>query len=112
MAKIGILNLYGNSGNKYQFEIYPIDAVFDQQPALYAVTRRYISSDGDNRHSVVYIGESDDISKSFVKHKKRDCFKQHEANCICIQLDSNKRSRLFKMKDLTDRINPRCNEIN
>jgi len=109
MAKIGTLNLYGNSGNKYQFEIYPIDTTFDPGPALYAITRRYVSADGENRHSVVFIGHSDDISRSFVKHKKRDCFKRHEANCICIQQDSIEKSRLFKVKDLTDRIKPRCN---
>lgn len=109
MEKIGILGLYGSSGKKYQFEIHPFGTELHEIPAVYAVTRRYAAEDGENRHSVIYIGRTDNLKKTFTNHKRRSCFIENEANCLCILQDNDIGSRKKKVKDLTDRIKPKCN---
>lgn len=110
MEKIGILALYGSSGKKYQFEIHPFGTELHDIPAVYVVTRRYVAEDGENRHSIIYIGRTDNLLKAFTNHKRKICFKENGANCLCILVDDNQKSRTWKVKDLTDRIRPKCNE--
>lgn len=110
MEKIGVLGLYGNSGTKYQFEIHPFGTELKEIPAVYAVTRRYISEDNEYRHSVLYIGRTDNLIKTFTNHKRKICFKENEANCLGIHSDENLQSRKRKANDLIDRIKPKCNE--
>ena len=78
--------------------------------AVYAVTRRYQSSEGGHNHDVVYIGQTEDLSTRFEDHHKADCFKEHKANCICTHGDSDEDSRLAKEDDLIKQYNPDCND--
>lgn len=110
MSKISTLSLYGISGIKYQFEVYPLEETIDPVPGLYAITRRYAPPDSYYRHTVLYIGESEDLSADIKKHKNFKCLTDNDANCMCIHRDSKEKSRKFKVKDLIDHINPRCNK--
>lgn len=111
MHKIGILGLYGNSGKKYQFEIHRFGTELEEIPSVYAVTRRYLSEDDEYRHIVIYIGRTDNLARTFENHKSKSCFRDNDANCLCILMDDNLKSRTRTVKDLVDRIKPKCNEL-
>ena len=110
MAKLNDLTLYGKSGAAYEFEVWPMNQVFNAVAAVYAVTRRYQKTGATSySHDVIYIGQTDDLSTRFADHHKADCFTKHKANCICTHRDDDEDSRLAKEKDLIANYDPPCN---
>lgn len=109
MSSIANLSLTGESGNKYQFSVYPFDTNFKSVGAVYAITRRTVKADGNGDHAVIYIGETEDLGDRFDNHHKAGCFDRHNANCICIHRDDGARSRLAKEADLIKAESPACN---
>jgi hypothetical protein len=96
--------LTGDSGRKYEFEVYALDAELDAVGAVYAVTRR----DGD-RHVPLYFGQTGDISVRLSGHHKSECFDENDADCLCVHRDDELDSRLKKELDLMIRHHPACN---
>lgn len=81
------LMLNGISGKQYLFDLYVFD-LFDElkeafaaKPAIYLFTRRSPSVEGFT-HDLVYLGETEDLSRRFVHHHKEDCIVSHHSNCI------------------------------
>jgi len=109
MAKISDLTLTGKSGKKYDFEVYSIDTAFNEVAAVYAVTKRYKNSSNEFKHTVIYIGQTDNLKERHDNHHKEECFKRNDANCICVHQDSNEKSRLAKEADLIAAYDPPCN---
>lgn len=64
---------------------------------------------GQYTHTVIYIGQTGDLSTRFDDHHKADCFTSHKANCICTHCDDDEDSRLAKEQDLIAYYNPPCN---
>lgn len=110
MAKISTMTLDGKSGEKYIFNVWPMDQAFNNVGAVYAVTRRYKNAEGEYVHAVIYVGETGDLSTRFDNHHKADCFVEHNANCICTHQESDEDSRLAKEDDLIKEIGPPCND--
>lgn len=110
MAKIGTLPLKGKSGETYSFNVWPMDQQFNAVGAVYAITKRHADSKGGHSHTVIYVGETSDLSTRFENHHKADCFNQHESNCICTHQDDDEESRLAKENDLLKQHNPPCND--
>ena len=110
MAKLSILTLKGASGQTYDFEVYSYDSDFNALGAVYAITRRTQKNDGNYKHTLIYIGETGDLSTRYNGHHKEDCFFQHNANCTCIHLDDDENSRLATKADLIPNYNPRCKD--
>jgi hypothetical protein len=109
LAKISKLKLKGKSGEEYAFSVYPLDQGFKAVGAVYAVTRRHKNKKGEYSHDVIYVGETRNLSERFEDHHKIDCFKEHDANCICVHRDDDSDSRLAKEDDLVKQHNPDCN---
>ena len=109
MAKLGKLTLRGASGQTYEFEVYAFDSDFNAVGAVYAITRRAQKEDGGYDHTIIYIGETSDLSTRFDGHHKEDCFVQHNANCTCIHRDDGESPRRAKEADLIANYNPPCN---
>lgn len=105
MAKISTLSLKGASGRQYEFDVYPLDTEFNSVGAVYAITKR----DASRNHTVIYIGQTDDLSERFDNHHKASCFYRHSANCVCIRAENNEETRLAIEKDLIANYNPTCN---
>jgi hypothetical protein len=110
LAKISDATFAGQSGTKYDFNVYPLDQAFKAVGGVYAITRRYKNSNGGYSHEIIYVGETGDLSTRFDNHHKTDCFEQHEANCICTLRDDDEDSRLSKEADLIKKHNPPCND--
>jgi predicted GIY-YIG superfamily endonuclease len=91
--------------------VYPIDQEFNAVGAVYVVSRQYKnSSDARYTHDPIYAGQTDNLSTRFDSHHKADCFKDHEANCICVHVDDDEESRLSKEDDLNKGLQPPCND--
>lgn len=109
MTKIGTLTLIGDSGAKYEFNVYPYGTKFKAIGAVYYISKRTEKADGTGSHDKIYIGETGDLSERFDNHHKEPCFKMHNANCISIHQESNEDKRLIVEEDLIDARNPPCN---
>jgi hypothetical protein len=109
MFQINSARFSGQSGQKYDFYVHPIDQLFKNVAAVYAVTRRYKTGQGGTRHDILYVGETGDLATTFANHHKWDCFVRQNANCICTHVDHDEASRLAKMDDLIRRHHPDCN---
>lgn len=105
MAKISTLTLTGASGRQYQFDVYPLDTEFNSVAAVYAITKRNASAN----HTIIYIGQTDDLSERFDNHHKATCFKRQGANCVCIHVEKNEETRLAIERDLIKNYDPPCN---
>lgn len=109
MASLGALTLTGKSGKKYDFEIFGFNTNFNAVPGVYAVTKREQTGNGNWTHTVIYIGQTEDMAERHDDHHKEACFKRNQANCLCYHRDGNEASRLAKEGDLTAAYNPTCN---
>lgn len=109
MSKLGTIYLYGASGTKYEFKIYSLDTDFKAVGAVYAFTKS-INKENKYSHTIIYIGQTDDLSERFDNHHKKDCIESNGANCICVHIDNSENSRLNKESDLIKGQNPVCND--
>ena len=110
MASLGKTIFRGKSGTAYRFKVYPLGTRFRKISGVYIVANRAPGSDGGPRHRVVYVGQTEDFSQPFDKHRKAQEFAQHGANCICVQSDVSEESRLEKERDLVATFSPACND--
>ena len=110
VASLGSMNLKGNSGRGYSFEIYALGTSFQNFGAVYAVTRRHQKTDGSWVHTVIYVGETGELGNRLSSHHKQSCFDTHQANRILVHSDGNESSRLQKEADLIANYNPPCND--
>lgn len=109
MPKIGTLDFTGISGHKYTFNVYPLSHTFNEKEAVYFVTRRTIKADASVEHILLYVGESDNISKEFLTHKHQACFDKELANCICVHWEDHADTREKIVDDLLKHYHPPCN---
>ena len=103
------MELTGASGKKYTFYVYPMSAEFKQVGGVYAFTLATPKTGGGNTHSILYVGQTGDLSSRFDDHHKEDCFVRRGANRHCAMVVENEETRLAIERDLIDSYNPPCN---
>ena len=103
------LELTGASGKKYAFLVYPLGTTFKPLGGVYAVTRAAANPSGGQTHSIVYIGQTGDLSERFDAHHKGECFGRRGGTHMCVQVEGNERVRLAIESDLIANYNPPCN---
>ena len=108
MFQINSARFTGQSGQKYDFYVHPINQSFKN---IAAVTRRYKNNRGGITHDIIYIGETSDLSTTLTNHQHRDCFARQNANCVCTHVDDVEDSRRAKKDDLIRQHHPNCNEM-
>jgi len=108
MSHIEDLTLTGKSGTNYTFQMFPLDTQFKALGAVYVITKRTQGSNGGT-HSLIYIGQTGDLSTRFDDHHKEDCFKRHGANCIGVLLNESEDRRLEIEMDLLAAYHWPCN---
>jgi hypothetical protein len=104
-TSVPTLSLRGKSGASYGFNVYSINTEFNFVPAVYGVTRR----DAQGNHTVIYVGQTGDMSERMDQHHKWDCFTRNKANCICVHQQKSEATRLAIEQDLIAAYNPPCN---
>ncbi len=99
------LTLTGKSETSYEFNVYTYGTAFRALGAVYAITRRV----NKETHTVIYIGQTGDLSERLDGHEKEPCFELFLANRTCIHADDDEDSRLQKETDLIGNYSPPCN---
>ncbi len=110
MASLGKAAFKGKSGKAYRFRVFPLGTKFRKLSGVYVITSRCHRKDGSYRHIALFVGHTEDFSRPFDRHRKADEFKQHGANCICLQSDDLESSRSLKEQDLVAALQPVCNK--
>lgn len=98
--------LKGARGTQYTYWLYPIGAPFDAQPGNYFFAR--LNPDG--RYTVLYIGETGDLSERFDNHHKMPCVKANGGTHIAAHKSAaNQQVRRTEEQDLIAAYHPVCN---
>lgn len=108
-TKPATLELTGKSGNRYALQVYDWGTTFKPLPGVYAVTNATPSGGGGANHTIIYVGQTGDLSERFDSHHKADCFRRHGANRICVLVENSEQRRLAIERDLIAAYNPPCN---
>lgn len=103
------LELVGASGRRYTFYVYPWGTLFKPQGGVYAVTRAVANQTGGNNHTILYVGQTGDLSERFDQHHKEPCFRRNAATHLCVTTEANEQNRLAIEADLVRAYNPPCN---
>lgn len=109
MASLGNTTFKGRSGRQYRFKIFPLGTRFRNRSGVYVITHRDRGLNGGQRHTILFVGHTQDFSLPFDKHSKAKDLAQHGANCICVQSDESEQSRVQKEQDLIAAFSPKCN---
>ncbi len=110
MTKLSKVTFTGESGEQYSFTAYSQDTTFNAVGAVYLITHRVKDSAANHNHTMIYVGQTGDLSNRPSNHHKTDCFDTHDANCICIYPEENEDRRLSIETDLRRAYNPPCND--
>jgi hypothetical protein len=110
MASLGKATFQGDTGNQYRFQVFPLNTRFRKISGIYLIAYRCNSKQGGHRHKILYVGNTEDFSQPFEKHRKAQNLVRLGANCICVQSDKSEESRLGKERDLIATFSPACND--
>ena len=108
MTDSATIEFTGASGKNYTFQIYDFQTNFNAVPAVYVVTRRQ-KENGVYSHTVLYVGQTDNLFERFENHHKANCFRNNYANAICVRVEYNEQVRLNIESDLIRKYRPPCN---
>lgn len=109
MSSIATVTFNGESGKAYKLEAYNFDTSFNQVAAVYVVSRRYKNTNGGYSHDVIYIGQTENLQERFANHHKTNCFRNNNANAICVLQEGSEQVRLNIESDLVRNYKPPCN---
>jgi hypothetical protein len=110
MSKISDATFKGASGTSYSFEVWATDVTFKEVGAVYVFSKRVTDSAGKGTHTLLYIGQTDNLATRIPNHEKWPCVKRNSVNCICTHLDNSEKSRLDKEADLIKGNTTPCND--
>ena len=110
MASLGKAVLKGGSGKTYRFKVFALGTRFRKIGGIYMIAYRAHGDHGAHRHKVLYVGNTEDFSQPFAKHRKAQDLMRLGANCICVQSDASEKSRSEKEQDLIAAFSPACND--
>ena len=105
MPKETTVTLQGKSGRSYDFDVYPWNTSFNRIGAVYAVLKRNASN-----FTILYIGQTNDLSERFDSHHKQGCFNHNGKTHIAIHPESSEPHRFDIETDLARKYSPTCND--
>ena len=101
MSILGSCVFTGSSGSRYQFTSYTTDHEFEDTSAVYILSKSRIENK-KRFHSVMYIGESSELSTRLSHHQHLD----ESINSILVMYIPSKTDRLRVERDLIEHYNP------
>lgn len=111
MAKLGTLTLTGQSGQTYDFDVYPASTKWaDNVGCVYYISKRTVKSNGHGNHSAIYVGETEDLKARLANHHKQSCFDNHNYNAVSIHKISGANARQTAESDLIASMRLPCND--
>jgi hypothetical protein len=109
MSEQSQLVLKGASGREYAFYVFDGGTQFKPAGGVYVLTRATADPTGGNTHSVIYVGQTGDLSERFDNHHKADACRRSGANRLCAIVQADEATRLAIERDLIAGYNPPCN---
>ena len=100
--------VFRGAKNRYDFTVFPLDAVFENVPAIYIISRRVVDKSKKAHHALVYIGQTESLLDELKKHKKDKRAKKFAANSISLLQEENENRRLKIETDLKAAHSIRC----
>lgn len=100
------ISVSGASGATYHFGVFAWGTKFNPVGAVYLILRKEYSS---SNYTILYIGETGDLSDRFGNHHKQDCFDINRKSHIGILVEDSESKRLNIEADLLRKYNPVCN---
>lgn len=110
MASLGTIDYKGLSGKTYTFNIYDLNSSWNEVSVVYLVTRAFTKENGKLYHSLIYIGQTDNLKERFSNHHKQNCFNIKNANRLCLIVENNEAVRLQIESDLIKGNKAPCND--
>lgn len=112
------MTLQGVSGKSYLFTLFEYSSfgqlldAFKPLQAIYVFSKRFYR-EGVFSHSLLYLGQTNDLSTRFNNHHKETEIGEHYGNCIWIHVCSGTDSqREEEERDLLAAYDFVCNEVN
>lgn len=102
--RIGTVIFSGKSGEKYRFEVWPVETRFQPTPAVYFVTRREATAGtySGAGHEHIYLGHTPDISRPLGTSAQLAWFNANGANCVCVHAAESEERRSAIKRDLEE----------
>jgi predicted GIY-YIG superfamily endonuclease len=104
MAAEDRVTVTGQSGTTYDFEVYPWGTSFNPVGGLYLVLRKQASN-----YSILYIGQTGDLSERFDNHHQAQCFNRNGKTHIAVRVEASEQKRLVIETDLIRNYKTSCN---
>ena len=92
--------VFRGAKNRYDFTVFPLDAVFEDVPAIYIISRRVVDKSKKAHHALICIGQTQSLLDELKKHKKDRRTKKFAANSISLLREENEIRRLKIETDL------------
>lgn len=99
------ITLTGKSGSNFRFEIHPRETEFKNVGAIYVMAKKTSA----NNYSILYIGQTGNLSSRPLNHHKTDCFDRHGGDTLFVLAEGNESRRLSIESDLIGKYDPPCN---
>lgn len=108
----GSVSFGGKSGEKYPFQVWPLETRFKSVAAVYFVTRRAFEDNTYRRacHDGIYIGQTDNLADILTAHPQLERFRKYGANCLCVHLVADEARRIAIEQDLLAAHSTHCNQ--
>ena len=78
----------------YNFEVFAIDFEFSEISAVFILSHRKLDKNGKGHHKYIYIGQTENLGSELEKCKLNSCIEGHNANVVCILMQSNEQKRI------------------
>ena len=101
------ISVNGASGTTYHFGVFAWGTTFNPVGAVYLILRKEYSS---SNYTILYIGETGDLSDRFSNHHKQDCFDRNGKSHIGILVEDSESRRLDIESDLLQNYTTTCND--
>jgi hypothetical protein len=98
MAKLGVLNITGQSGTLYKFDAYPLNTVWTPISGVYIVTHRDVQCQAPTEHVCVHLGHTQNLQ--FLPPPPPEWTVTHRANCLCILEEKRETRRQEIVSDI------------
>jgi hypothetical protein len=96
----------GVSGIEYTFSIYPWGTDLQKMGGVYIILKK---ADQKSDYTILYVGQTGDLSEDFDNHPKKPCFDRNGKTHIAILPESFELNRQSIESDLIRSCNPVCN---
>lgn len=94
----------GQSGTRYDFDVYPWGTSFNPVGGLYLVLKKQIGNYG-----ILYIGQTGNLSERFENHHQAPCFNRNGKTHVAVRSEGSEQKRLTIETDLIRNYQTSCN---